>query len=185
MRWTREDSMTPSAKLVAQREGGMVRRCHSAPYVIGTQDNAQHTFNMLILAYGLHPNPSPELIKAITFHDLHERYAGDLPATAKRMNPRLRTEYEAVCKSIDLKIGTTVAIVRPDEQRWLKALDGLESLEGLVEFATGIGIDGHAATYGAPDVLRPTDPQGLKSLAVGADPANHAVRPVPDMPQPG
>ena len=119
--------MTPYAKLVAQREGGRVRRCHAMPHVIGEQDNAQHTFNMLILAYGLHPCPSPELIKAITFHDLHERYAGDLPMTAKKLNPKLRAEYERVCKSIDLRIGTEVGMA-VDDRRWLRALDGLEYL---------------------------------------------------------
>jgi hypothetical protein len=111
--------------MLAQREGGMVRRCHTMPHVIGTQDNAQHSFNMLILAYGLHPNPSPELIRAITFHDLHERYAGDLPAAAKKLNPDLRSEYMKVCTEIDHHIGT-YCVLSAEDHKWLKALDGLE-----------------------------------------------------------
>ena len=90
----------------------------------------------------------------------------DLPAEQK--GSHMSRHVEVINRAIDMVIGTEN-----------------QSLEGLVEFAARIGIDGHTAAYGASDVLRPTDPQGLESLAVGADPANHAVRPVPGFPQPG
>ena len=67
----------------AARESVAVRRAHIM-YTARHYDIAQHCYNMAAMLMLLHPNPSAELIKAVLFHDVAERWTGDMPATAKK-----------------------------------------------------------------------------------------------------
>lgn len=81
---------------------------------------------MLLLLEVLHPDPPVSLYRAIMFHDLHERYSGDLPGFTKRMCPALRDE----AASFELQIGVRMGIpaAHPDDLAWVKALDRIELL---------------------------------------------------------
>lgn len=78
---------------------------------------------MLLL---LHPDPSPELVRAVIFHDVAERWTGDMPAPMKWwINPRAGTmvaETEAEIL-IELDLARRLSL---EDTKWLKALDILE-----------------------------------------------------------
>ena len=116
--------MNQQERLRAQREGGQVRRAHTTPH-IGHYDNAQHSFNMLLLLYELHPDPSLELSKAIAYHDLAERYMGDIPAPALLEYPEIRDGIKQVEKEVAALMGLEIQI-SDDDKRWLASLDKLE-----------------------------------------------------------
>lgn len=111
-------------QLLATREGGGVRRCHIVPG--NSQYNvAQHTYGAVSLLLLLHPDPSVDLIKAVQWHDVGERWLGDLPATAKWENPALGEVYEAAEEEILDRLGLMPDLTEED-RRWLKAVDTLE-----------------------------------------------------------
>ena len=115
------DSIT---KIKAIREGGSVKRCHIMP-IINEYDVAQHSYNVLSLLLVLNPNMSANLTKAALWHDVAERWLGDVPATAKWTYPSFAHPYEAaedtVLEALSLKPEIT-----EDEKRWLKGADMLE-----------------------------------------------------------
>lgn len=111
-------------QIYAAREGGRVKRCHILPFS-GSYDNAQHSFNAVSLLLLLHPGPSLELIKTLQWHDMGERWFGDMPATAKWSNPELKEVYERLEKACLAKLGFTFELL-PEEQLWVKALDTME-----------------------------------------------------------
>lgn len=113
-------------QILAAREGGRVKRGHALPFV-GSYDNAQHTYGALSLLLLLHPNPSLALIRALCWHDVAERWFGDLPATAKEGNPDLREVYEAIESHALGVLGLSQTLL-PEEQQWLKSIDTLELL---------------------------------------------------------
>lgn len=111
-------------RIRAQLEGGRVKRCHTADY-IGHYDNAQHSFNMCILYLALHPEPKFRVVKAILYHDLAERFTGDLPAPALIEFPELREgikKVEAHCRKV---MGVEIDI-EEEEAHWVHTIDKVE-----------------------------------------------------------
>ena len=115
----------------AVREGGAVVRCHTvprAPYY----DNAQHQYGAVSLLLLLHPNPSVGLIRAVLWHDVAERWVGDVPAPAKLGNETLKTVLGNAEQAIMERLGLGRLIPAEDmdqvyeDVRWLKAVDILE-----------------------------------------------------------
>lgn len=100
------------------------------------QSLAEHTFNVVMLAdhwckqLGLR---SDTLIKAALEHDLDEIHTGDIPTPSKR---RMRE------RGVDPRIledeRPFVALLDPGEHMVLKALDVLESVHFLTNFAVGL-----------------------------------------------
>ncbi len=118
--------MNQQERLRAQREGGQVTRCHTTPHH-RHYDNAQHSFNMLLLLFELHPNPSMQMVRAVMYHDLAERYTGDLPSTVRHYRPEVKEEMVMLAKLIDDQMGTSYHwYLTNDDEIWLKALDDLE-----------------------------------------------------------
>jgi hypothetical protein len=111
-------------KVAATREGGMVRRCHAIPHH-GLYNIAQHSFGAVSLLLLLHPNPSLNLIKALQWHDVAERWLGDMPGPAKTVNGDLGEVYERVESRVLFQLGLSPDL-QPEEQHWLKAMDVLE-----------------------------------------------------------
>lgn len=111
-------------RLAATREGGAVRRCHIVPHH-GQYNVAQHTYGAVSLLLLLHPEPSVDLIKAVQWHDVGERWLGDMPAPAKWENPALGEVYEAAEEEILDRLGLMPDLTEED-RRWLKAVDTLE-----------------------------------------------------------
>jgi hypothetical protein len=116
--------MNSEKQVQATREGGRVQRCHVVDHK-GLYDVAQHTFGALNLLLLLHPQPSLQLIKAVQWHDVAERWTGDVPATAKWMSPRLREALQTLEVPLMKRFGLHVDITR-EEQDWLAAVDILE-----------------------------------------------------------
>lgn len=111
-------------KLKDQLEGARVMRCHTADYH-GRYDVGQHSFAMLLVYCALHPNPQQQTMMAIMYHDLHERYIGDIPATTLLGNRTIAKEVEVVEQRIRQKMGIEF-VLDEEEARWLWGLDKIE-----------------------------------------------------------
>jgi len=105
-------------------EGGRVKRCHCFP-TNSDPTIGLHIFNALSLLLILCPDPSINMIKALQFHDMGERFLGDLPAPAKFNCPVLKEIYEGEEKSILMKYGM-LPILDDRERNWIHAVDMLE-----------------------------------------------------------
>lgn len=106
------------------REAGAVERCHQTPHH-GPYNIAIHSFNALNLILVLHPAPSLNLLKAITWHDAHERLLGDIPAPTFWASPTLTMEARRLEEAINQRFGIDVPLT-PEEGAWLRAVDKLE-----------------------------------------------------------
>ncbi len=106
------------------REAGTVRRCHLVP-IHGSYNIAQHTYGAVSLLLLLNPRPSVDLIKAVMWHDVGERWLGDMPSPAKLINPQLRQVYEDAERRVVASLGLLPGLM-PDEQDWLLAVDILD-----------------------------------------------------------
>lgn len=111
-------------RVLATREGGAVRRCHAIPHN-STYNIAQHSFGAVSLLLLLHPNPSLALIKAVQWHDVAERWLGDMPSPGKGHDAELAEHYERVEAGLLDRLGLAQDL-RVDEREWLKAVDTLE-----------------------------------------------------------
>lgn len=111
-------------RLAATREAGTVRRCHIVPHH-GQYNIAQHSYGAVSLLLLLHPKPSLKLIKAVQWHDVAERWLGDVPAPAKWEHTELGEVYERAEAELLKRLGL-FAQLTDLEQEWLKAVDTLE-----------------------------------------------------------
>lgn len=112
-------------QVLAAREGGNVIRCHTLQY-IGPYNVAMHCYNALSLLLLLYPTaPSVNLIRATLWHDVQERWTGDIPAPLKWHSPGLVSVLEAVeCQILEkLKLFEELS---ETETAWLRAVDLLE-----------------------------------------------------------
>jgi hypothetical protein len=108
------------------REANAVQRCHIIPHV-GEYSVGHHCANALALLFVLHTSPSMPLVLAVLWHDMPERFLGDMPATAKWSRYDLADAYNRA------ELYTARQMVVPheselsDEDRsWLRAVDALE-----------------------------------------------------------
>ena len=107
-------------------EAGQVERLHTTPHHM-CYNIATHSWGMAALLFKLYPTPpSNQLIKAVLFHDVAERYVGDMPGPAKwwtvpDCGEILQEAEQVIC--ILLGVNTSLAEIEKD---WLKALDLLE-----------------------------------------------------------
>jgi hypothetical protein len=115
---------TVEDQIEATREGGAVERCHVVRHS-ALYDNAQHTYGALNLLLLLHPEPSLRLIKAVQWHDVPERWTGDVPATAKWMCPVLREALALIEEPIMRRFGLHQELTEEDKA-WLLGVDVLE-----------------------------------------------------------
>jgi len=111
-------------RIQAAREGGAVSRYH-AGLALRPYNVAMHSYNAVSLLMLLHPNPSPNLIKAVLWHDVGERWIGDTPRTAMWMDAEFGEMYERLEKRILDKL-ELFSSLDPYELKWLKAVDTLE-----------------------------------------------------------
>ena len=106
----------------AARESAQVERCHTIPH-IGSYTVGQHCYGALALLLLLHENPSIGLIKAVAFHDLPERWLGDVPGPGK--NGAIADAFADAESAIFTKLGMLFHLT--DEDRfWLKLVDILD-----------------------------------------------------------
>jgi 5'-deoxynucleotidase YfbR-like HD superfamily hydrolase len=131
-------------KVQAFREGGEVRRCHGTPHH-GEYSNAKHQWGCLTLLLLLHPCPSLTLVKAVAWHDVAERWVGDIPATAKWRHEGLRLGSHEAEDEINTDLGIPGEdLLRPEERVWLKAVDIMDLFlwckEQLALGNRGVGV---------------------------------------------
>lgn len=107
---------------LALREAATVERCHTVPHH-GSYSVGLHVHNMLNLLFLLHPDPPMGLVLAIQYHDVPERWTGDLPAPVRT---RIR-DFEKLESAIfdSLGVGYSIDV---ETGWWLVALDKLELL---------------------------------------------------------
>lgn len=111
-------------RIAATREAGTVRRCHIVPHH-GQYNIAQHSYGAVSLLLLLHPHPSLNLIKAVQWHDVAERWLGDIPAPAKWTHTELGEAYERAEEELLKRLGLFGELTDL-EVAWLKAVDTLE-----------------------------------------------------------
>ena len=118
--------MDKHKRIKAAREGSMVERCHTVRH-LGSYTNGQHSFDMLTLALELIPEDelSKDLMKAIIYHDLPERWTGDVPHPMKVASTSLEDVLIWHENEIKESMGWGV-VLAPDEHMWLQSLDRLE-----------------------------------------------------------
>lgn len=111
-------------------ESGRTIRYHANPDMnhLG-QTTADHSWGMIAMLFYLHPNPSPNLIGYITFHDSEERWIGDVPFPFKRAAPDLAKQHEAVGQIICREMGIPHYTITEEEAQWVKLLDRLEAYQ--------------------------------------------------------
>lgn len=111
----------------AIREGGQVTRGHTIrhimPYTVGS-----HSFDVASIILMLHPDPSVNLLRAALWHDVAERFTGDIPAPVKWENPEFSKELTKVEEKVLGKIGIpdVESCLTVEELSWLKGADRLE-----------------------------------------------------------
>lgn len=107
--------------------GGHVRRWH-AEDIIGEERVDSHTWGMLAIIHILHPAPSVELLRAVTFHDSPgEPFSGDIPHGAKVAFPELKAADNSIGERAERAIGVHSEIGAED-QWWLSFADMAQAL---------------------------------------------------------
>ena len=132
--------MQAEERVKVLRESAYVERCHTIPHV-GSYTIAQHCYGALNLLLVLHPQPSLNLVKAVMWHDAHERYIGDTPASALWSDGEFAKLYDRLAKRIDRACGFTIELTAMD-RIWLHAVDKIELLLWAKE---QLGLGNHNA----------------------------------------
>jgi 5'-deoxynucleotidase YfbR-like HD superfamily hydrolase len=114
--------MNAHTLLLAARESAQVERCHTLPH-IGSYSVGQHCYGALALLLLLHKSPSLDLIKAVAFHDLPERWLGDIPSPGK--TGAIAKAFQATEAEIFEKLGLQFDLT-DDDKFWLKLVDVLD-----------------------------------------------------------
>lgn len=115
-------------KVIALREGGQTMRAHTRPY-LGYYDVAMHSYNATNLLFMLYPKePSMDLVKAVMWHDIAERWTGDTPAPAKWASKLLKSLLDSLEEQVYEQLGLLEPFknLTEDELNWLSAVDLLE-----------------------------------------------------------
>jgi len=118
-------------RYIAVRKASGTKRFHTWP-TIQSQRIDTHSHGAVVIALYLDPLLGVSAIKAILFHDHAEYFCGDVPATAKVLNPSIRTELKSVEVFADTYMGIDFELTEY-EQLILKLADCLEGLMFLYE----------------------------------------------------
>lgn len=116
--------------MLAIFKSGFVRRWHSNWELADTTDRiAEHGARVARILMAWHPEPSFDLIRAALIHDDGESVTGDMSAPAKRLNPVIAAELEAIEGRAVLNLWGRGAYSRLSESEleWLKFADRLDA----------------------------------------------------------
>lgn len=118
--------LSNNEKLIAARFAGNVERAHTIRH-LGSYTTAQHQWGVAMLLWYLFRRDYWKLSIFALTHDLGEYWFGDVPATTKKFltarNVNLDAFEEVKLNELDLPLFSELL---PEEQRILKACDGLE-----------------------------------------------------------
>lgn len=112
-------------RLKELREAGHVERVHTIPHH-GSYTVGYHSWNVAVLLLGLHPDPSPRLIRSALLHDVAERWTGDLPGDLLWRDEGLREALGAVEERVREKLQVSPFDLGEGEAWWLASCDVLE-----------------------------------------------------------
>jgi 5'-deoxynucleotidase YfbR-like HD superfamily hydrolase len=126
------------------REGGGVKRHHTYK-MVGEDTVGNHTFNMLNLLLVFQPDASSNLIKAVLWHDIAERFVGDTPSPVKKNFPAIKEALRQAEEVVNERLGIKVELT-PEEDSWLHGVDKLEYFIWLSEQPKTPTIDGKIKT---------------------------------------
>ena len=107
-------------------EAGRVKRCHCFP-TNSDPTVGLHVFGAVSMLLILCPDPTINMIKALQFHDMAERFLGDMPAPAKRKDSFLSDHYITLERKILREYGM-YPILNEREREWVHAMDLMEFL---------------------------------------------------------
>jgi len=130
----------PWPNIVDLYEAGKVRRWHTMR-AVDPQTNADHSWGVAFLILLQWPDASANLIKAALFHDLGERWAGDIPGPAKLANHSLSLASKASEKSYFESLGFEMPELTQDEKTKLTIADRQEAWMHLNMGAASKDID--------------------------------------------
>jgi 5'-deoxynucleotidase YfbR-like HD superfamily hydrolase len=113
--------------LRATREGGSVVRGHTIPQIGYRYTVGQHSYDVVSILLLLHPEPSMRLIRAALWHDVPERWVGDVPAPVKWNNPIIQEQLAREEKRVSDHFGLdSEHDLNPEDKSWLKGADMLD-----------------------------------------------------------
>lgn len=120
--------MNNSERLAAIYTSGNTRRWH-AEDIIGEQRVSSHTWGMTAIVLILHPDPSADLLRAITFHDAPEVFSGDIPFFARKAHEGLAAgDREIGDRWFDAMLpGGDPRTLTDEEKWWLSFADAAEA----------------------------------------------------------
>jgi len=119
-------AMHPSDRVTYLREASNVERSHTIPHH-GSYSVGKHSFDAVMLLLALKPDASLELVKAVLYHDLGERFTGDMPTPAKYADGELARRLERFEERARDFLALGVKL-DAEERRWLHAVDKVEFL---------------------------------------------------------
>jgi hypothetical protein len=111
-----------NVQVLKRRECAAVQKCATIPHV-GSYTVGQHAHAALELLLLLNPKPNAALIKGVHFLGSPDRWFGELTPFAKD-TPVLATARAPV-EAEAHKLLQQAWKLKPDDQRWLLAVDGL------------------------------------------------------------
>jgi hypothetical protein len=107
------------------REGGHVRRCHTFQH-LGEYSVGKHSYDALSLLLILHPGCSKNLMMAVLWHDVAERFVGDMPRPAAWISPELGEQYKLAESKARKLTKLPEPVLTSEEKVWLETVDLLE-----------------------------------------------------------
>jgi 5'-deoxynucleotidase YfbR-like HD superfamily hydrolase len=112
-------------KILELRAASNVKRCHTLDHH-GEYTVGKHSYDCVVLLLELNPNASRELIRELLYHDVAERWTGDMPCVAYWGNGALERTYEEAQAQAMAEHGIPVSVLTEEEEQWLHAIDKLE-----------------------------------------------------------
>lgn len=110
------------------RSGGTVERCHAIPH-FGSYNNAAHQWGVAQLMHSFWPEDFQRLAAICLFHDVPERWVGDIPSPVMRQVPGVKEGVALVEKVITEDLGLpSEHELDPDDLAKVKACDRIEFL---------------------------------------------------------
>lgn len=128
-------AMKPIVEAQLYRDAADTLRYHTQR-TLRSQTVGAHSFNMLMLLNLIAPDSRKEVLQAIMFHDLPEKFTGDVPAPIKRASPALKVLMDEL--EMDLKPLYRDFNLTPEEHALVKWVDLMElAMFGLEELKMG------------------------------------------------
>lgn len=103
-------------------QAGRVLRYHTVD--VPAQSLASHSWGVAMVVMAI-CEPSPNLLKAALWHDLHEKETGDVPATAKWFHDNIKKAHDQAEWAFNLVHGIAPTLTEP-EAMMLKWADTFE-----------------------------------------------------------